>query len=148
MKTSLIPLMGRFPRPLGAFPREMEELMERFFAPEGVMVEADFTPSVNLAETDASYEVTVDLPGLRPEDVKVEVRDGSLLVSGERQEEKEEKGKTWHRVERRSGSFWRSIPFATAIDPDKVDAEFKDGVLRVRLPKSEEVRPKRIEVKA
>ncbi|HRX79182.1 MAG TPA: Hsp20/alpha crystallin family protein [Pirellulaceae bacterium] len=106
-----------------------------------------FAPSVNFAETETGYEVSVELPGMKPEDVHVEFKDGHLWISGERKNEVEEKGKTYHRVERRYGSFRRVIAIGNEVDAEKVDATYKDGVLTVDIPKVAAAQPKRIQVK-
>ena len=100
-----------------------------------------------MVETDKAFEVSVDLPGIKPDDVKLEIKDGSLWVTGEKKEEKEEKGKTFHRVERRTGMFRRIFQLPVDVMEDKVDARFADGVLTVVLPKAEKVPPKHIEIK-
>ncbi len=146
MFRTLVPTHERFHRPLERFEREMEHLMGRFFGPELPWREGDFTPRLNIAETEGAYEVSVDLPGLKPEDVKVEVKSGELWVTGERREEKEEKGKTFHRVERYSGQFRRIIPLPTRVVEERVVANYTDGVLKVMLPKAEESRPRQISV--
>jgi HSP20 family protein len=139
-----------FPRSFSRLGEEMEGLMEKFFGPEeGWLPRAEgFVPRTDLMETDNGYEVIVELPGLKPEEVKVELHDGALWISGEKKEEKEEEGKTWHRVERRWGEFRRVFPLGTAVMEDKVEAEFKHGVLKVTIPKSPEAKPRHIEVKA
>ena len=106
-----------------------------------------FAPSVNFAETETGYEVSVELPGMNPEDVQVEFKDGHLWVTGERKQESEEKGKTYHRVERRYGSFRRVIAIGNEVDAEKVDATYKDGVLTVDIPKAAAAQPKRIQIK-
>jgi HSP20 family protein len=106
-----------------------------------------FVPEANVLETEKAVEVTLDLPGMKPEDVKLEVRDGRLCVSGEKREEKEEKGETFHRIERRSGSFLRAIPLPARVDDAKAEAKFAEGVLKVTLPKTTEAMPKLIPVK-
>jgi HSP20 family protein len=125
----------------------METLMERFFGEGDGWGLKEFTPEINLAETDNGYEMTVDLPGMKPEEVTVELKNGGLWISGERKEEKEEKGMTWHRVERRSGEFRRWIQLPGVVDEKKIEASFHDGVLKVTVPKTEEVKPKRIPIK-
>jgi HSP20 family protein len=100
-----------------------------------------------VAETDAALEVTVELPGMKPDDFKVEVHNGNLWITGEKKEEKEEKGKTFHRYERHFGAFRRIVPLPTTVKAEKVDAIYRDGVLKVALPKTEEVKPKAIPVK-
>jgi HSP20 family protein len=132
------------------FDRDMAALLREFFAPEenGWKELTEFRPTANLAETDAAYEVTVDLPGVKPEDVRVEMRNGDLWITGERRDEKEEKGKTFHRTERTVGRFERMMPLPTTVTEEKIEAAFKDGVLKVTLPKTEKTVPHRIEVKA
>ena len=113
-----------------------------------LVVTMSWTPQANVAETDAGYDVSVDLPGLKPEDFNVELRHGDLWISGERSEEREESGRTWHRVERHFGQFRRVIRLGDDVNPEGVDAEYKDGVLRVHIPKSEAAKSRKIEVKA
>jgi HSP20 family protein len=126
--------------------REMNRLLQQFSDSEG-RNGALFAPSVDVAETDKGYEVTMDLPGLKPEEVHLEFRDGQLWVTGERKHESEQKDKTYHRVERSYGQFRRVIALGADVDADHVDAEYKDGVLKVHVPKAEAVLPKRIQVK-
>jgi HSP20 family protein len=128
---------------------EMKALLRDFFTPEETEYRAwtMFRPTANLAETETAYEVTVDLPGVKPEDVRVEMHNGALRITGERREEKEEREKTFHRTERTLGRFERVMPLPTAVVDDKIEAAFKDGVLKVTLPKREETRRRMIEVK-
>jgi HSP20 family protein len=102
---------------------------------------------VDIQETDAEYVVKAELPEVRKDDVKVTVENGVLTLRGERRQEKEEKGKRFHRIERAYGTFLRTFTIPIDADENKVAAEFKDGMLRVRLPKTEKPRPKAIEVK-
>ncbi|HUY92003.1 MAG TPA: Hsp20/alpha crystallin family protein [Pirellulales bacterium] len=151
MAFSLMPRRARtLPRPFERVVEEMEDLMERFWE-EGdgrrMKLEA-FHPRVNLAEKEGGFELTADLPGIKPEDIKVEMQNGNLMISGERKEEKEEKGKTFHLVESSYGSFYRSIPLPTPVEEGKIAAKFTDGVLHVTLPKSEKAKPKQIAVKS
>jgi HSP20 family protein len=111
------------------------------------MVVADWVPSVDVSETDGEYQIKAEIPDVKKEDVKVTVEDGVLTIQGERKQEKEEKGKKYHRVECSYGSFVRSFTLPDLVDEGKVKAEFKDGVLNLKLPKSEKAKPKSIEVK-
>jgi len=108
---------------------------------------ADFSPAVDVQETDNEYIVKADLPDVKKEDVKVGIEDGVLTLEGERKQEKEEKNKKFHRVERAYGKFVRRLALPTEVDAQKVAAEFKDGVLNVHLPKAETVKPRAIAVK-
>lgn len=107
-----------------------------------------FTPQVDVTETETHYEVKVDLPGLKPEEVKVELRNGDLWISGERKEEKEEEGKTFHRIERRHGEFRRVLPLPAEVAQEKIEARVENGVLSVTIPKTEAAPAKKIEVQA
>jgi HSP20 family protein len=107
----------------------------------------DWMPSVDIAETAEAFEIKAELPDVRKEDVKVSVEDGQLRISGERKQEKEEKGKKFHRVERSYGSFMRSFTLPENVDDSRLTAEYKDGLLNVRLPKTEKAKPKAIAVK-
>jgi HSP20 family protein len=147
---SLSPLWGRFPGTVGRLEEEMENLVERFWGGDGgwLTVREGSLPMVDIVETEKQFEVTVDLPGLKPEEVNVELKNGELWISGKREEEKEEKGKTYHRIERRRGEFRRVLPLPTTIREEQVEAKFENGVLKIVVPKSEESKGKHIEVKA
>jgi HSP20 family protein len=107
-----------------------------------------WTPVANVRETATEYTVTLELPGMRLEDIRVEFRDGRLVVEGERKFEDEEHRDEYHRIERAYGRFCRTFDFNTPVDMDKVEATYKDGILTIRLPKVEEAQPKSIPVKA
>jgi HSP20 family protein len=137
--------------------RELEDMSDRlnrmFARPAArtngkeTMIVADWVPTVDISETDGEYQIKAEIPDVKKEDVKVTLEDGVLTIQGERKQEKEEKGKKYHRVERSYGSFVRSFSLPDVIDEGKVKAEFKDGVLNLHLPKSEKAKPKAIEVK-
>ena len=148
MFRSMIPWRERLPLTVPRLEREMEDLMERFLGDAGDWATSRFSPSINVAETDEVYAVTAELPGLKPGEVSVELSAGCLLISGNKQEETEEKGKTFHRVERRHGEFRRMVQLPTAVDENKVEAKFQDGVLTVIVPKSKEAQAKRIQIKS
>ena len=132
--------------------RELEEMtnrLNRIFRKEvnadGVF--ADWAPAMDVQETTSEYLIKADLPEVKKEDVRVSVEDGVLAVEGERKLEKEETGKKFHRVERSYGKFVRRMMLPTDIDQQKVEADFKDGVLNIHLPKSPAVKPRSIDVK-
>jgi HSP20 family protein len=144
----MIPWTERFPTLLN-WEREFPPMIERFFGPEEWRPWGEeFAPRANVAETPEALEVTVELPGMKPEEFHVEMHNGELWITGEKKEEKEEKGKTYHRVERRFGEFKRVIPLPTNVNKEKVTAEYKEGVLKVAIPKTEEAKAKHIEVTA
>ena len=139
--------------------REMEQMLDRFGRSIGrlpatpseggqeTMTLADWAPTVDIAESDAEYLIKVELPEVRKEDVKVNVHQGVLTIQGERKMEREETNKKYHRVERSYGSFARSFTLPEDVEEDGVRARFKDGMLHVHLAKTEQARPKSIDVK-
>jgi HSP20 family protein len=108
---------------------------------------SQWSPLVDITEDDTEYVVKAEIPEMKKEDIKINVHDDVLTVSGERKYEKEEKGKKFHRVERAYGSFMRSFTLPENADGSKISAEYKDGMLKVHLPKSEQAKKKTIEVK-
>ncbi len=138
---SLFPTTDRF--------TQMEEMMDRLFHGNGGWAKPEgFSPTLNLVEAEGTFEVTVDLPGMKPEDVHVEFKNGQLWISGEMKEEKEEEGKTYHRIERRYGEFRRVLPLPTGVKEEEIEAKFADGVLKIAVPKAEEAKAKHIEIKS
>lgn len=107
---------------------------------------ADWAPSVDISETDAAYLIKGEIPGVKKEDVKVTIENGMLTIRGERKQEKEEKGKKFHRVECSYGSFMRSFQVPDDADEDSVKAEFKGGMLNITLPKSAKSKSKSVDV--
>ena len=139
--------------------REMEDFSNRlssFFGRTPVRREngqeesitvAEWAPAVDVTEDDKEYLITAELPEVKKEDVKVSVQKGVLSISGERKIEKEDKKKKYHRVERAYGTFVRTFTVPEDADVEKIQAEFKDGMLKVHIPKSEKAKPKEIDVK-
>lgn len=119
----------------------------RFGDGNGGLKLADWSPQVDITEDDKEYLIKADLPEMKKNEIKVNVENGVLSVSGERKTEKEEKNKKFHRIERSYGTFQRSFALPDDADGTKVAAEFKDGVLKVHLPKNLVAKPKAIEVK-
>lgn len=146
MLRSLIPWRERLPSSFSTLENEMEDLMERFLGDGENWGLVRFTPALNLSETDAAYDLSIELPGIKPEDVTVEMKEGNLWISGEKAEETEEKGKTFHRVERRHGEFRRMVRLPGTVKEEEIVAKFENGLLKVHVPKSEAVKPKRIPV--
>lgn len=138
---------------------EMEELNRRLSSAFGLTparitngheeqpAAAEWLPLVDITEDEREYLIKAELPEVRKEDVKVTVEDGTLTIAGQRKFAKEEAGRRYHRIERAYGSFARNFALPDNVEPDKVNAEFKDGLLTVRLAKVENARPKTIEVK-
>ena len=129
---------------------EIQQRLNRLFGDKGVKPTdafADFVPLVDIQETDNEFIVKADLPEVKKEEVKVHLENGVLAIEGERCQEKEEKGKRFHRLEREYGKFVRRFAMPTEIDAGKVRAEFKEGVLNVFLPKAPSAKPKVIDIK-
>jgi HSP20 family protein len=139
--------------------KDMDELQKRLsslfhLAPtrwangkEEEMTVAQWSPLVDITEDEKAYLIKAELPEVKKEDVKVTVENGVLSVTGERKFEKEEKNRKYHRVERSYGSFTRHFAVPDDADDSQVSAEFKDGILTIRLAKNEKARPKSVEVK-
>ena len=106
-----------------------------------------WVPAMDLVEADDHFLLRADLPGMREEDVAIELRDSTLTISGERKAERESHERGWYRLERQFGKFSRALTLPEGIDPDAVQAAFDHGVLEVRIPKPEERKPRRIEIK-
>ena len=128
--------------------RELDELINRMWGGEASeWLGSDMTaPSMDLSETDIGYQARIDLPGVSAEDIDIQVNGNVLTVTGERKDEKEEEGRTFHRTERSYGSFARSVTLPCDVMEEKVAASLDGGVLTIDLPKAEEVRPRKIKV--
>lgn len=134
--------------------REMDDLLARFQRGYGRSLSNDdslplatWAPAVDISETPKEYVVKAELPGLKKEEVKVTLNNGVLTLSGERKSEKEQKDEKFHRVERSYGSFTRSFSLPEDIVSEGVTAECKDGVVTVRVARSEVPKSRSIEVK-
>jgi len=140
--------------PFTFFREEMNRLFDNFF--RGFDIEplerrfAAFSPSIDISETDKEIVISAELPGMEDKEIDVSVSKDSLTIKGEKKEEKEEKGKSYYRMERSYGSFCRTIPLPSEIDTEKAVAEFKKGVLTIKLPKTPEAikETKKISIKA
>ena len=104
-------------------------------------------PSLDIAETKNDLVVKAELPGMDPKDIDISLSDGSLTIKGEKKQKREEKEENYHFIERSYGSFCRSVRLPKEVKHDKVSASFKNGVLKIVLPKSEEAKKKEIKVK-
>ena len=132
--------------------RDIEDMFERysrslgtpFFRPSDfarsseLMANGEWSPRVDISETDNSFQIKAEVPGIRKEDVKVTLEDGILTLQGERHKEHEEKGLRFHRVERSYGNFIRSFTLPSNVDMQQLKAHFHDGLLEVEIPKTAE----------
>jgi len=143
--------LDRWPSDFVSVQRDINRLFDNFFRSgspvEETMATSYFAPAVDIAEQENEYVVKVELPGVAKEDVKISVESNILTIKGEKKQEKEEKNKNFHRVERSYGSFQRSFTLPSTVKNDKIDALFNSGILTITMPKSEEAKPKQIEVK-
>lgn len=135
--------------------REIDDLFHRYTRAVGParsgsqpnMEPGDWSPQVDIAETDKEFVIKAEIPEVKKEDVKVSVENGILTIRGERKQEMEEKGKKFHRIERNYGSFTRSFTLPDNVDAAHIKASFKDGMLGLQIQKTVETKPKAIEVK-
>lgn len=139
-------------RGLRSLQDEVDRVFESFFAPfreedgeEGLP--AAWTPRMDVTETDGAYRLQMDLPGMSKDDITVRMEDNRLMVSGERHDEKTTEDENYVHTERSFGSFYRSMRLPKSVQEGAIDASFRNGVLSIELPKTEESAPKKIEVK-
>lgn len=150
-KTQDLPVAARQPADL--FRSEFDRFVERFFNepfggfPFGAPGASGWTPALDVVESADELTVRAELPGLQPEDIRIEVSGEMLVLSGEKRQQAEESRENWYRAERRFGAFRRAIPLPAAVDADRVTAEYDKGVLVVHLPRTAESRPRRIQVR-
>ena len=128
------------------FTRDVDRLFERLFDSQAGAQR--WVPAMDLTEADDHYVLKADLPGMPEEDVSIEVDHSVLTLSGERQAEHERSERGWHRIERSFGQFQRQLTLPDGVEPDGVTAQFENGVLAVRIPKPERVKPRRIAIGA
>jgi HSP20 family protein len=128
-----------------------DDVFDRFFNdfyPLSMLKEKDeWLPAFDIVENEKEYVVSAELPGMEVKDIEVTLSDGILTVKGEKKQAHEDKGEDYHRIERHYGSFHRSFRLPGKLKMDGVDANYKDGILRLTLPKTEESETKKIEVK-
>ncbi|MBW2078151.1 MAG: Hsp20/alpha crystallin family protein [Deltaproteobacteria bacterium] len=145
---SLVPWWHR--RELDRFRGEMDRLFNRFFdlGPSDLgLEEGEWMPSVDVSETGKEVIVHAEIPGMDPKDIDISLSGNLLTLKGERKREEENKGESFHRIERSYGAFTRTIQLPADVNSNKVDATCKDGVLKVRMPKTKEESVRKIEVK-
>ena len=146
-------LTPRVEYPLFSLQREINRIFDTFWRGTdlwpfgGVETELEaFAPGVDVIDSDADIRVKAELPGMEEKDVHVSLAENTLTIKGEKKEETEDKGKNYYQMERRWGSFFRSIPLPAGIDAAKADASFKKGVLTVVLPKTAEAKKETKEI--
>ncbi len=137
-------------RPFQALRQEFDQFFNRLGSDwgDGHWMTGDFKAACDLSETADAYQVRMDVPGIKPEDITVQVTGDTVQISGERKEEKEENGTTFHRMERSSGTFSEMFRLPGCVKDDQIEAEFHDGVLTVTLPKTEAAKTRTVKIKA
>ncbi|MEO8270895.1 MAG: Hsp20/alpha crystallin family protein [Aureliella sp.] len=136
--------------PSASMREEMNDLISRIWTGNGsdlVPPGRLLAPALDVSETDNAFEVRMDIPGMNAKDFDIQVQGNAVTLSGHREDKKEDKGKTFHRIERSSGSFSRSMTLPCEIVEDEVAAQYENGVLVVKLPKCEQSKAKKISVK-
>lgn len=130
--------------------REMDRLWDSFLEGRPMRRGEDsgeWLPSLDVSETKNDLVIKAELPGMDPSDIDISLNNGFLLIRGEKKQEKEEKDENYHLLERSYGSFTRSVRLPREVQSDKITASFKNGVLRITLPKAEEAKKKEIKIK-
>lgn len=137
-------------RGVGTFQRQMNRLFDDFFGDgswPGVWNRPEWAPAIDVSENEEEFVVHAEVPGIGRDDLDISVTGNTLTLRGEKREERDEKEGNAHRVERSYGTFTRTIGLPSSVDPNRVEANMKDGVLRIRIAKKEEAKPRQIEVK-
>ena len=125
---------------------DFDRFLERVFGYSPVIQETNWMPAVDIAEVNGHLKIKAEIPGMKKEDLKVSVKNGYLMISGEKKQEKETKESSYHRVERYYGQFCRTIALPSDVEADKVKAEYKDGVLNIEIPKPESMKSRDVDV--
>lgn len=128
------------------FSRTFNDVMDEFFSTAANYRNDNFTPSVDVSETEKQFEISVELPGMKKEDITVDLEKGRLTISGERKFENKEDGKNYHRVESHYGSFSRSFYLPDTIDESTIAAKYENGILDITIDKSEDKVKRNIEI--
>jgi HSP20 family protein len=126
--------------------KEMERAFERTGNESGSVVTSDWTPAVDIRESDNAFVIVADIPGVDPKDIDVHMENGMLTIKGERETEKKEEKEGYKRVERQYGSFYRRFSLPDTADAEKIAAKCKNGVVEITIPKKEAVQPRKISV--
>jgi HSP20 family protein len=144
--TELIPWKSL--RGLSPFRREMDDLFERFFGERTSLepAERSWAPALDIAEAKDAISVNVEVPGMEPKDIDISLSGDTLTIKGEKKQEKEEKNENYYRMERSYGAFSRSVRIPVEVKSEEIKAKYRNGILKITLPKKEEVKPKEIKV--
>jgi HSP20 family protein len=133
-------------RHLASVPLDMDTCFDPSRFGIGLNSDTDWSPSVDVVETQEGYEVKAEVPGIKKEDIHISFEGGLLTLKGEKKQESEEKDRNYHKVERAYGRFERSFRLPDGIKADAIKAKYDNGVLTIAIPKAEEAKPKEIAV--
>ena len=128
------------------FPRRFSDVLDEFFNDAVATNRDSFVPGVDITETDDAYQVTVELPGMKKDDINISLENNQLTVSGERKFKDEKKDKKYHRVESRFGKFSRTFTLPQNVDEESINAKYEDGLLKIDIQKAEDKVSKKIEI--
>ena len=144
--TTLMPILRRG----GLFNYPFNTTFDKFFSefsqPRTASETTDWVPTLDVTENEKEFHVRVEVPGIDKKDIDITVADGLLTIKGEKEKDFEEKDAQFHRVESVYGSFHRTLRRGDTVEAEKIDASYKDGILKITIPKAEENEPKKIEV--
>ena len=127
---------------------EMDDLISNFFGSwDTPLLRTGRWPALDVAENDNEYTIKAEVPGCKPEDIDISVHGSTLTITGEKKQEEEKKEKGYYHIERSYGSFRRDLNLGSEVEAAKIDATCKNGILTVKLPKSERAKPTKIKVK-
>lgn len=137
----------RYTRPdTGLFPRRFSDIMDDFFNDVVSTNRDSFIPGVDISETDDQFLITAELPGMKKEDININIENRRLTISGERRFENKEDGQTYHRVETRYGSFSRSLMLPESVDEESIKARYENGLLNITVSKAEDKVKRQVEI--
>lgn len=127
--------------------KHFSDIMDEFFNEAVANRSSTFTPNINISETEEQFSIEVEIPGMKKEDININVENSTLTISGERKQKEEEDGRRFHRVETHFGSFNRTFQLPDHIDEDSIEASYNNGLLQINMGKREEKLKKQIAIK-
>ncbi len=136
-------------RDLVTMRERMNKLFEDLVTQKGEdkdIASSAWSPAVDIYETDSELVLTAEIPGIEEKDIEINIEDSTLTIRGERRFEKETKEENYHRIERSYGSFFRSFTLPSYVDHEKIEAEHENGILKIRMPKKAELKPRKVRI--
>jgi HSP20 family protein len=145
---AMLPTLHSEKNELARLHREMDDLFSTFFGGMPAWAERQVWPSLDVIENDNDITIKAEVPGCKAEDIDISVQGNTLTISGEKKQEKEEKEKGYYYAERSYGSFRRDLSLPSEVEPNRIDASYKEGVLTIKMPKSEKAKAVKVRVKS